>query len=240
MGDDDDDTEYDPTGKLYTQSYHVGQTSQSPSPGGPKPELPQLDMSAVQLDGTGSSHPSKPTRSSGTRTGPVAPRNGSEGGNENQAPLASATSMEKDRNNSRRDSSDSAVKRLDFLGDGTSASVAALPQVLPGPRELAAVSAIPFSGKSDRMGYPSSQNINYAIDAEGSIVVGDIASKKVSLGVPTAVRLPPVKGRVPNSKAAIFSHVHVHHHHHYHVKRPAAKLDLNVSPSPGVQAIQDE
>jgi len=232
MGDDDDDTEDDPTGKFAPLCYHVGQRSDTSLSPGTKPDLPQLDMSAVQFDGTGSSHPSKLTRSSGTRNGPVAPRCTFAPEQKNQEPVATATSTGKEPVQLPRHSSDSAVKRLDFLEDGPPASVGALPQVIPGPKELAVVSPIPSAGKPGATGYPQSRGISYAIDTRGSIIAGNDASKKMLLGAPTAVRLPPVtKGSKSHGKKIISSHVHVHHHLHYHVKRTAAKLDLNTGPS---------
>jgi hypothetical protein len=219
--DDDDDTEDYPTGgpgQAYANSMMA--SDGQPSGESQKANVPQLDMSSLQMDSIGGSNPGKNSHSGGSRQ--VAPRDSNPA--DGLRPASRGASLPP-----------GGFESPDQVKPGShGAQLGSLRPVVPGPREMqAAGTAYPptYSSATSTPGYvPTHQDFQYGftVDVAGSVLAG--GEKKLALNAPVGVRLPPVNKGPRGKKPGPVSHVHWHHHLHYHVNRPAAESDLPLGP----------
>jgi len=198
--DDDEDTEDDPTGggAGAVQGYASDPASDcTPSAEVRKADVPQLDMSAVQVNGAAAS---KLPRSSGSRNHQVPHDLLSVGAS--TMPLLAGDVRPLSRQSLSRGAPGSAGQ-----GMLKAASTGDLRQLRPVSR--------PFN----------EGHYGFSVDVAGSVVAGP--QKKLQYDRPVPVRLPPVSKNQKGKKPKTVSHVHMHHHLHYHVSRPAVESDLN-------------
>jgi hypothetical protein len=144
MGDDDDDTEDDPTGKCVFPSYYAGQASDTNSSDQmPKASVPQLDMSAVQLE----------DEEQGSLSSAAAPR---------------ASDEETDTGNRK---SDPTVKRLDFQ-DSSRAGSASNGKALVALPPLEKKSQSTGDLRREGVAQMGALGIRFPIDVAGCVLEG--------------------------------------------------------------------
>lgn len=193
--DDDEDTEDDITNKLGKAPSGGDEVTSS---GGWKAEVPQLDMSAVQIDGASNSCPSKESSAV-----VQAPRDASD-------PACGKVAL----------SNASLQKECIQVGGDYMPQEARDFQSLQKNRARTPERATGYP--DPHYGY------TLGVDTAGHVVAGaqrKVAGggKKVSVEAPVGIRLPPVGKPTKGQKSKLVSHVHMHHHLHYHVNRAAAE-----------------